>query len=414
MRWLVRNWHIKLASVAVATVLYTGLVFSGTFSDETVQVRIEQANVSPDAFVLSGDLGLVEVTYRVANDQAVGVGDGDFTARVDIADYDMERAPDAQQLPIEVTALRDGVEVLSWEPREVRVEVDRIEARTVPVEVVPGDIPDGMEIDAPVVSVDDVEVRGPASFVARVDRAVAFVSIPASGIDVNEAVDLIAVDIGGQPIETGLIEIDPETVSVQVGVDAIETQTTVAVRLGGDPGTPAPGFALEALSVNPSTVTIVGLAEDLAEIGSILTAPISIDGASASQTFEVELQLPDGISLGPGEEEVVTVEATIGPSVSSRTFIVGVVCEGAGDNACLPRVNQVAITVSGSGEALSSLPAEAVTPVVDVSGLPPGDHTLTPSVTGLPAGVELLSVSPTVIPVSIVEAEPPPTPAPTP
>jgi YbbR domain-containing protein len=414
MRWLVRNWHIKLASVAVATVLYTGLVFSGTFSDETVQVRIEQANVSPDAFVLSGDLGLVEVTYRVANDQAVGVGDGDFTARVDIADYDMERAPDAQQLPIEVTALRDGVEVLSWEPREVRVEVDRIEARTVPVEVVPGDIPDGMEIDAPVVSVDEVEVRGPASFVARVDRAVAFVSIPASGIDVNEAVDLIAVDIGGQPIETGLIEIDPETVSVQVGVDAIETQTTVAVRLGGDPGTPAPGFALEALSVNPSTVTIVGLAEDLAEIGSILTAPISIDGASASQTFEVELQLPDGISLGPGEEDVVTVEATIGPSVSSRTFIVGVVCEGAGDNACLPRVNQVAITVSGSGEALGSLSAEAVTPVVDVSGLPPGDHTLTPSVTGLPAGVELLSVSPTVVPVSIVEPEPPPTPAPTP
>ena len=275
-------------------------------------------------------------------------------------------------------------------------------------------IPDGMEIDTPVISVTEVEVRGPASFVARVDRAVAFISIPASGIDVNEAVDLIAVDIGSQPIETGLIEIDPETVSVQVGVDAIETQTTVAVRLGGDPGTPAPGFALEALSVNPSTVTIVGLAEDLVEIGSILTAPISIDGASASQTFEVELQLPDGISLGPDEDEVVTVEATIGPSVSSRTFIVGIVCEGAGENACLPGVNQVAITVSGSGEALSSLTAEAVTPVVDVSGLPAGDHSLTPSITGLPAGVELLSVSPTVIPVSLVAPEPPPTPAPTP
>ena len=30
-----RNWQLKLASVAVATILYTGLVFSGTFSDET-------------------------------------------------------------------------------------------------------------------------------------------------------------------------------------------------------------------------------------------------------------------------------------------------------------------------------------------------------------------------------------------
>jgi YbbR domain-containing protein len=333
---------------------------------------------------------------------------------VDIADYDMERAPDAQQLPIEVTALRDGVEVLSWEPREVRVEVDRIEARTVPVEVVPGDIPDGMEIDAPVVSVDEVEVRGPASFVARVDRAVAFVSIPASGIDVNEAVDLRAVDIGDQPVGTGMVELDPETVSVQVDVRAIETQTTVAVRLGGDPGTPAPGFALEALRVEPSTVTIVGLPEDLTEIGSILTEPISIDGASSSQTFEVELQLPDGIALGPGEDEVVTVEATIGPSVSGRTFVVGVVCEGAGDNACLPGIEQVAITVTGSGEALGSLSAEDVTPVVDVSGLPPGEHSVTPSVSGLPPGVDLFGVSPGVIPVTIVAPEPPATPAPTP
>ena len=414
MGWLIRNWRLKLAAVAVATVLYTGFVYSGTFSDQSVQVRIGQDNVSSDSFVLSGDLGLVEVTYRVANDLAVGVGDGDFTARVDVGEYDMERAPEAQQLPVEVTALRDGIEILSWEPREVRLEVDRIEVRTVEVEVEEGTIPDGLEIGDPIVNVSEVEVRGPASLVARVDRAVAFISIPASGIDVNEAVDLRAVDIGDQPVATGMVELDPETVSVQVDVRAIETQTTVAVRLGGDPGTPAPGFALEALRVEPSTVTIVGLPEDLAEIGSIVTDPISIDGASSSQTFEVELQLPDGIALGPGEDEVVTVEATIGPSVSGRTFVVGVVCEGAGENACLPGIEQVAITVTGSGEALGSLSAEDVTPVVDVSGLLPGDHSVALTVNGLPPGVDLFGVSPGVIPVTIVAPEPPSTPAPTP
>lgn len=414
MRWLVRNWHLKLASVAVATVLYTGLVFSGTFSDETVQVRIEQANVSRDAFVLSGDLGLVEVRYRVANDEAAGVADADFTARVDVAEYDMDRAPEPQQLPIEVTALRDGIEILSWEPREVRLEVDRIAVRSVPVEVEEGSIPDGLEIGDPVVSVEEVQVRGPASLIERVDRAVAFINIPASGINVNEAVDLTAVDIADQPVATGMVELDPETVSVQVDVRAIETQTTVAVRPIVEPGTPAPGFALEALRVEPSTVTIVGLPEDLAEIGSILTEPISIDGVSTSQTFEVALQLPDGISLGADEDEIVTVEATIGPSVSSRTFIVGVVCEGAGDNACLPRIDEVAITVSGSGEALSGLSAAAVTPVVDVTGLGPGEYSLTLSIEGLPPGVELFDVSPLQVPVSVVAPTPPPTPAPTP
>jgi YbbR domain-containing protein len=326
----------------------------------------------------------------------------------------MDRAPEPQQLPIEVTALREGIEILSWEPREVRIEVDRVEVRSVPVEVDPGTIPDGLEIGDPVVSVSEVEVRGPASLVERVDRVVALINIPASGINVNEAVDLTAVDISGQPVATGMVEIDPETVSVQVDVTAIETQTTVAVRPNVEPGTPAPGFALEALRVEPSTVTIVGLPEDLAEIGSILTEPISIDGASTSQTFEVALELPDGISLGPGEDEVVTVEATIGPSVSSRTFIVGVVCEGEGDNACLPRIDQIAITVSGSGEALSALSAAAVTPIVDVSGLAPGDYSLAPSIEGLPPGVDLLGISPVEVPVTVAAPAPPPTPAPTP
>ncbi|HEY8170294.1 MAG TPA: CdaR family protein [Candidatus Limnocylindria bacterium] len=414
MGWLVRNWQLKLAAVAVATVLYTGLVFSGTFSDESIRLRIEQSGVSRDVFVLSGDLGLVEVRYRVANDQAINVTEADFVASVDIAEYDMQRAPEPQQLPVEVATLRDGIEVLEITPSEVRVEVDRIEVRSVPVEVDTGAIPDGLEIDDPVVSATEVEVRGPASVVESVDRAVAFISIPASGIDVNEAVDLVAVDTRDQPVAAGTVEIDPETVSVQVAVRAIETQTTVAVRPNVEPGTPAPGFALEVLQVEPSTVTIVGLPEVLAEIDSIQTAPISIDGVSSDQTFEVELELPDGVRLASGEQDVVTVTATIGPSVSSRTFVVGLVCEGAGDNACLPGLDQVAITVSGSGEALSAISAGDVTPTLNVAGLAPGEYELAPAISGLPAGVELLSISPGTVPVAIVAPEPPPTPVPTP
>ena len=414
MGFLLRNWQLKLAAVALATILYTGLVFSGTFSEDTIRVRIDQANVSRDAFVLSGDLGLVEVRYRVANGQA-NLSEADFVASVDISAYDMSRAPEPQQLPIVVTTLRDGVEILPpTDPQVVVVEVDRIEVRTVPVEVDPGPIPEGLEIDEPVVSSDEVDVRGPASLVELVDRAVALVNIPASGIDINAAVDLTVVDIEGQPIGTGMIEIDPETVSVQVDVRAVETQTTVAVRPNLELGPPAPGFALDELSVEPSAVTIVGLPEVLAEIRSLLTAAVSIEGAASDQTFEVALELPDGVSLADGEDELVTVVATIVPSVSSRTFVVGIVCEGAGDNACLPGLDQVAITLSGSGEGLASLGAADITPVLDASGLAPGTYSLTPAVTGLPAGVELIGISPGAVPVTIVapEAAPTPTPAP--
>jgi YbbR domain-containing protein len=414
MKFLLRNWHLKLSAVLLATVLYTGLVFSGSFSESSLQVRIEQANALRDVFVLSGDPGLAEVRYRVANDATGIVGEGDIAVRVDLADYDMARAPEPQQLRVEAESLKDGIEILSVEPDTVLVALDRVEVRTVAVEVDHGTVPDGLEVDDPVVSHDEVQVRGPASVVNQVDRALALINIPASGIDVNEPVTLTLVDIEGQPIGTGQVDVDPEVVSVQVDVREVETETTVPVRLNIEAGAPAAGFALEELAVDPAYVTIVGLPEVLAEIRSVTTEPISIDGLTTDETFEIELQLPDGVTLGDSEPSTVTVTATIGPSVSSRTFVVGIVCIGAGDNACLPALDQLTITLSGAGDALSGLTASDVTPIVDASGLAPGTYSLTPALTGLPGGVELIEINPGSVSVTIQAPEPAPTPAPTP
>ena len=78
---LLRNWHLKLSAILLSTVLYTGLVFSGSFSDAEIQVRITQTNASRDAYVLTGDLGFVTVRYRVANDQAGAIAADAFQIR---------------------------------------------------------------------------------------------------------------------------------------------------------------------------------------------------------------------------------------------------------------------------------------------------------------------------------------------
>lgn len=415
MGFLLRNWHLKLSAVLLATVLYTGLVFSGSFSERTIQVRVEQVNAPRDSFVLSGDLGFVEVTYRTANDLAASVVAEAFVGRVDLAEYDMARAPEPQVLDVSVSALTEDVEVLSISPATVRVEIDRIEARTVPVEVDTSAVPEGLEIDDPVLSDEEVQVRGPASFVDQVDRAVAFVSISASGIAFNEPVDLVAVDVEGQPVDAGRVEIEPATVSVQIDVRETETNKTVPVR-PDIAGTPAPGFALEALTVEPSVVTLRGLPGVLSEIAEVLTEPLSLDGVSADQAFDAALVLGDDVRLAdPSAEPVVTVNATIVPSVSSRTFVVGIACEGAGQNACLPAIDQLTVTLSGPGGTLSDLSVTDITPAVDASGLGPGTHDLEPSLGALPDGVELLGISPGTVSVTIrAPASPTPTPAPAP
>lgn len=413
MRFLLRNWHLKLAALLVATILYTGLVFSGTLSEFTIQVPIRAVNQPTDSYNLTGDLGFVEVRYRTASETASTVRADAFVARVDLSQYDMERAPEPQVLEVEVAA--DGIDVLEVTPPTVRVELDRNETRSVPVEVDAGEIPQGLEIGDPELSERDaqVEVRGPASEIARVDRALARILIDPSGIDFDQPVTLVPVDIEGQPVGIGRVELSPEVISVRVDVEAVETTKTVPVtpEIGG---TPAPGYALEALSVRPATVTLRGLPEVLAAISEVLTEPLDIAGVSETQTFEAALVLPEGTRLArEGAEPVVTVEATIGLSVSSRSFVVGIICQGAGTNGCQPSIQQLTLTLSGAGGALGELAAEDVTPVVDVSGLAPGTYALTPIIPALPDGVEILQIVPGSVSVRIVApATPPPTPAP--
>ena len=410
VRFLLRNWHLKLSAVLLATVLYTGLVFSGSFSDDTIELPVRQPGQPDDSVVLSGAAGTVEVTYRAPRDTPVVLVIESFRATVDLSAYDMEKAPEPQVLPIEVESLVEGVEVLSRDPETVTVELDLIGERTVPVDVDYGDVPDQLEIDDPIVSADLVQVRGAASLIGRVDRAVARVLIDESGIGVHRSVVLEPVDIDGQPVDG--VDVEPQTIEVDIDVQAVETNKTVPVRPDLEAGTPAPGFALAALSIEPSTVTLRGLPDVLRVIGEVLTESLSIDGASSDQTFEAALVLPDDVRLVDGGDPMVTVTATIVPSVSSRTFVVGVVCEGAGDNACLPRLEQLTVTLSGSGEALEALDAVDLTPILDASGLAPGSHSLTPTLPALPEGVELIGISPGTVPVTIQAPAPAPTPAP--
>ena len=61
MGFLLRNWHLKLSAVLLATVLYTGLVFSGSFATRTLQIRIDLVNQPANSYVLTSDLGFIQV-----------------------------------------------------------------------------------------------------------------------------------------------------------------------------------------------------------------------------------------------------------------------------------------------------------------------------------------------------------------
>jgi YbbR domain-containing protein len=402
--WLIRNWHLKLGALALATVLYTGFVYSGSFSEQTFSgVPVRAINQPTAAYPLTQQLGTVDVRYRLAADAVSRVTVESFAVTVDLAGYDMELAPTPQALTVNVRSLTDGVEVLSYTPTTVAVQLDRLGEREVPVVVERGQVPDGLSIGTPRLSDRTVMATGPESQLGRVERAVARVQIFESGIDIQRQVDLIAVDVDGAQVPS--VELEPATVTVEIDVRAVETSKTVAVRPDVT-GSVAAGFEVSSLTAEPSVVTIFGMPDELASVQQVSTEPVSIAGLSEPTTLEAELDLPAGTRLSGGGG-TVTVNVDVQAAIATRTFLLGVACQGADEGvACLPQQDQVAAVLRGPAAVLAAIDAGDLTAVLDVSGLDPGEHQVQPELDA-PNGIQVVSISPDEVPLTLEEPESP-------
>lgn len=402
MTLITRNWQLKLGAAALALVLYTGLVYSGSFTDASMpSVPIQQINQPNGAYVMTQALGTVEVHYRESRSQGgtARVTPDTFAATVDLGKYNMDNAGQAQALPISVKSLDSSVQVLSFSPSTVRMVLDVLEEKAVPVVVDYGTVPQGLEVSTPTVSPSTVQAKGPSSRLSQVVRAIARVQIDASGIDIsNQPFDVVPVDADGVRVDS--VELSPSAVVVNISVKTVETSKTVPVSAALT-GTPASGYEISGFTTTPLVVTLRGTPETLAGISEVSTESFSVTGLTGSKTFTVNLVLPPGTTLSGGGSPTATVAVTITAQVGSRTFQVGVICTGAAaGTTCQPQVSQISITIAGPIAQLSALTASQLTPVLDVSGLAVGTQNVTPTVT-LPNGLTVLGFSPAQVPVVI-------------
>jgi YbbR domain-containing protein len=388
MAWLLRNWPLKLGALLLSILLYAGLVYSGSFTEQQATgIPIRATNQPLNTYLLTGELGTVDVGYRAAAGAAGSVTLATFSATVDLEGYDMTQAGEPQRLAVEVRSLDDEVVILEVAPVEVSVILDRLSVRNVRVVVDRGDIPPGLEIGAASVTPSTVQARGPDSRLRLVTRVVARVRIDPSGIDISEQVDLIPVDADGEPV--GAVELSPDTATVEIEVSTAETSKTVPVSPSLT-GAPPTGLTLTSVSVEPAAVTLFGPPDALAEITSVATSSIDLAAVTADVVVQATVVLPDQTRLAEGASGSVAVSVAVDPELASRTILVGPVCQNVGSGlVCQPQTSQIAVTVSGTRAAVAALTPSQVTPVLNMAGLGEGTHIVTPTVI-LPAGISLV------------------------
>jgi YbbR domain-containing protein len=396
LRIVTRNWPLKLGAVALATVLYAGLVLSQNARTISVRVPIDPLRQPVGAFLLDPLREVTSIQFYAPADIATRVTSEDFTATADLSAVQQGNPGVPSTVPIVVTPLDDRIRVIDFRPRLVSVRLDPVITRTVPIIVDQGEVPPGLSVGTPELDQEEVTVRGARTLVEQVERVVASVAIDPNAIHVDTDVELVAVDVRGQAIRP--VEIQPDRVRVRIEVGTEAVNRSVPVRVVTD-GTVASGYQLGGAVVDPPLVTVRGPAAVVAALPGVDTEPVDVSGRTTSLSARVALTVPQDVTIVGTSE--VDVELPITAQQGSRALQVGVALAGArSDRSYAVGAQSVVATLGGAVPLLARIDGAVLSATLDVTALAVGVHQV-PVVFRAPDNTRLLSVSPVRIQVTV-------------
>jgi YbbR domain-containing protein len=404
-RFLLRNWPLKVGAVLLATVLYSGLVLSENVRSWTGTVPVEALRPPPTATLLSDLEPVTNIRYRAPLDVGVLSPDS-FRATVDLSRVDAVPGGPPVTVPVTLVPLDRRIDIVDFVPQTVQVRLDPVEERQVPVSVDYGS-PEGVDVGTPQRDPAEVTVRGASSRVAAVRAAVARVSIDASALNVDRDVELVAVDEQGNQVPNVVIEPERARVRITVARQLANRTLPVVPQVIGDP---ALGYRIDAVEVEPLTVTVSG--EEAVVMRMELVSTDAIDVSDRENDFETSaaLSLPPQVTASGVES--VRVRVTIGRQAGSSTYSVAVVPMGArSDLAYTLATTQVSMTLAGPVDQLSAIDATQLLATVEVGDLEVGRHTVEIG-HAAPAGLDLVAISPPEVVVVVEDLLGPESPSP--
>jgi YbbR domain-containing protein len=407
LRFIVRNWPLKIGAVLLAAILYGAMVVLQNTGAWPGSVAIELTNQPADGYLLDAKLIPAVDGIRYIAPPDVSVSQSTFRATADLSGVKPSES-DSSLIRVTLTADDSRIQIIDYKPQQIVVRLDPLIHKQVSVQVFEGTLPSGLQPDTPILSFETVDVYGAAKYVRSVAYAQAPVRVDASGLDIDQDVDLVARDASDVQVEN--VTFNPRTVHVQIQVGSQKRTETVPVNPASSiVGAPAAGYYITSIEVKPSVVSVQGQADALALLkGMANTKPISIAGATGDVTVSVGLDLPSGVTSSQTQPISVVVHLASPPA--TRSVTVGVVPDGArADRIYTLSTPSVIVTLSGAIASLNAFDTSALVGKVSVGNLDVGSHVVNISVV-VPAGINVVTISPFQITVTIA-AVPVPSPA---
>jgi YbbR domain-containing protein len=306
--------------------------------------------------------------------------------------------PGNYQAQVEVD-LPAAARVMSITPARVPLVIDETASRTLHLDITPARIDDPTRRLGEVVpEISEVTVSGPKRLVDNVARVVLPVDIDDRTDDFTADFVPQALDAAGQPIPE--VAILPSRVTTAVEVDRRGRSVPVLVQTVGNP---AQGYEIVGSVANPSTVLLDGPDDVLADILSVVTAPVDIDGAAETINTRTGLQeLPDGVRVvTPADSSVVAVVQIRPRGVTQLLNDLPVTVTNVPEGfTATVEPQTIEVVVFAAEDAMANLGGGDISTAVSAAGLGAGRHQVRPSVM-VPPEVQWLRTDPEIVVVTL-------------
>lgn len=299
MKKLDENFRLRVLSVLIAIILWI-FVLNVQTSDIKGQITGVPVNVINTDSLIEQGLVLAEIpsittTVKVKGDKEIirSLEKKDIEAVADLKGYNK---PGRVSIPLRLNVLgKQGVKVLESNPKKIELNIEKLVSIEKRVEVVfKGKQEDDNRFVVKGIKPNFITISGPESLVNSIESVKVFIDIPNKEKDFSIFKNYRIFNKAGLDItdKKGLIKYNQ---GIQVEVACLKSkEVSVIPKLIGQV---REGYYISQITVEPSRINIIGLPERIKTINEVTTKQIDISGINESLTREVEIDIPENVSI---------------------------------------------------------------------------------------------------------------------
>lgn len=336
----------------------------------------------------------IEVNVQGKRSVLAEVKAGEIIAEADLRGHTQKGV---NNVPVEIRGLPTNVQLVDFNPKIVKVDMEQISSTQVPVIVSTAGKPmQGYTALAPVITPGEVLVSGPESLLGNIKVTTAVMKLEGALEDLKEVLAVKAVDAENNDIAG--VTLVPNIVDVVIPVRKTK-QVDIKPVIEGHP---SHEWDITDIYTDKNTIVVYGEKSILQGIDSINTEPISIEGIDQNMSYNAGLIMPEGVA--PVERTDSVTLYVRGERIIIKEITAGKVSlEGLEEGLELSNetvIPAVRVTVRGKESLVNELALGNLSVDAALDGLRLGKHTLGLRV-NLPEGVQLIKVTPSEIEIEL-------------